>query len=156
MALTLHFDETFAQSPDVVFAAFHPDQLANWMPGFIAVEYRTEPPMAVGSLFRQTRKVGGRTATEQFEVKAYEPGKHLRLWVDGTKGSTQRGWFDFEYRFEPDKYGGTTMTVVGSMGGFGLVMELVMKLFMSKIMRLAITRDHQALRQWLDETENKS
>src|SRR5262245_64921399 len=96
MALTFECSIEIAAPPQKVFAALADlDAMGKWMPSLVRIERLTQGPLAKGSQFRQTRKMLGHEATEQFEVTEFDPPRALGLYVDGTKGSSKCG----EYRF---------------------------------------------------------
>ncbi len=151
MAITFTLTERIAAPVDAVFAALlDVDSFGRWMPGFVRLERTGSGPLAVGHRFRETRKLFGREATEEFEVTALEPGRALALFVDGTKGSSKRGEYRFRYEFAPEE-GGTRMTVHAEIGGMGRVMEWIGRLFAGG-MKKAIAKDHAAFKAWVESS----
>ena len=117
MALTMHWREEIAAPPERVFAAMADlESFGTWMPGFVRIERLTPPPTGVGTRFRETRKMMGHEATEEFEVTAFEPPLVFGLFCDGKKGSSKSGEFRFRYTLAPGGPG-TILTVDGEVGG---------------------------------------
>ena len=93
-------------TPERVFTALTDiDDWKNWMPGLIGLEKLTTGPFETGTAWRESRKMMGHTATEQFEVTAVEPLRTIALRVDGTKGTTGKGEFRFTYILAPEAPG---------------------------------------------------
>ena len=89
----------------------------------------------------------GKKASEEFEVTAYEPGKRIELYVDGSKGSSKRGEYRFVYELR-EVDGKTHMRMDGTIDGMGWVFGIVGKLFAGPFKK-AIAKDHAALREYL-------
>ena len=153
MALTMHWREEIAAPPERVFAVMaDPDSFGKWMPGFVRIERLTPPPTGVGTRFRETRKMMGREATEEFEVTAFEPPRVLGLSCDGKKGSSGSGEFRFRYMLAPGGPG-TILTVDGEVGGLTGCMGWCMFLLgplMTAFCRRAIAKDHAALKAYCE------
>lgn len=153
MAKSMHWREEIAAPPERVFAALaEPDQVAKWMPGFVRFERLTPGPLAVGSRLRETRKMMGHEATEEFEVIVYEPPRVFGLYVDGRKGSSKQGEFRFRYTLAPGGPG-TILTVDGEFGGLTGCMGGCMFLLgplMAGFFRKAIAKDHTALKAYCE------
>ena len=148
MALTFELEERFDVPPAEVMAAMADlDNFKAWMPNFVSVEKLTDGEFGVGTKFRETRKMFGKAAAEEFEVTALEPGKRLELYIDGSKGASRKGWYRFTYTFENDG-DGTKMHMDGTIGGMGWFFSLMSKL-MAGTFKKAIAKDHEALRDYL-------
>ncbi len=149
MAIRFQQIEHIAAPPEAVTAAIAAiGDYGAWMPNFVRVERLTEGPFGVGTQFRETRKMFGRDSTEHFEVVAFEPGRRVELFVDGTKGTMGKGAFRFAYTLAPEG-GGTRMTVDGELSGLSRIGELFGKLFMGP-MKKAIAKDHVALKAHIE------
>jgi carbon monoxide dehydrogenase subunit G len=145
MALSFTLQMHFDASPETVFRMLTDLETAReWMPGFVSREKLTEGEFGPGTEWRETRKMYGRNATEQFQVTGYEPHGKLELFVDGTKGTTGRGYFRFTYDLAPENQG-TLVKLSAEVGGMGKIMELVGRLFLGSFKK-ACARDLQAMR----------
>jgi carbon monoxide dehydrogenase subunit G len=152
MAIEFSVTESLPGKREQVFAALTDlDAAPRWMPGDVEIEKMSEGPLAVGSEWRETRKMLGREATEYFEVTIYEPPRRIALRVDGSKGTSGKGEFLFEYVLEP-KGEATQVTLTGQIHGLGAVSGLVGKL-MAGPMRKAVKKDLEALAQHLRDSE---
>jgi uncharacterized protein YndB with AHSA1/START domain len=101
--------------PAEVYAAITDiDSWKNWMPGLIRIEKLSTGPFGPGTRWRETRKMFGKEATEEFEVTRAQPPKRIDLRVDGSKGTTGRGEFLFTYDFVPDR-NGTNVELAGEI-----------------------------------------
>lgn len=154
MSIAFSVTHQYPQPRDHVFAALTDLQSAGrWMPGFIRIEQLTEGPFRVGTEWRETRKLFGRKATEQFEVTGCEPPKHIALRVDGSKGSSRRGEFLFNYNLEPAGKG-TEVTLHGEIRNLGLLGGIFGKIFAGPFKK-ACVRDLKALAEYLARGEKK-
>lgn len=149
MALHMKFREEFAAPPERVFAALTElDHAAAWMPNFVKIEKLTSGSFGVGTTWRETRKMFGREATEQFEVTAFEPNKLLELYIDGTKGASKRGYYRFRYDLEPQG-DGTVVNLSGEIGGGGWLMDLIGRLFVGAFKK-SIAKDMAAMKTYVE------
>ena len=119
---TLH--RTLPAPPARVFAALaEPDGLRAWMPNLVRIEPVGGVASGVGARFRETRRMFGREASEEFQVTAHEPPSRLGLRVDGSQGSSGSGVYDFEYRLAPAGEGETRLELDASITGTSRVMR---------------------------------
>jgi hypothetical protein len=103
--------------------------------------------VSVGSRWRETRKVFGREATEEFEVTRLEPPRFLALRCEGCRGTSGRGEYLFNFESEPQAHG-SRLTVHGEIRGLGRLWELAGRIFAGTY-RKAMARDLAALRHHL-------
>ncbi|MDC0743553.1 SRPBCC family protein [Polyangium mundeleinium] len=136
--------------PERVFEAMtNPEGFGDWMKGFVRAERLTPGEFGVGTTFRETRKMFGKEATEHFEVTTCVPGKRLGLKVDGTKGTTGKGEYRFDYDFEPAGTGTLVRTsAVIDMPG-GLFTKIMGKL-MGGAFKKACDKDLDALKTYME------
>ena len=148
--LTFTSEHRIDAPPERVFEAMtNPEGFGNWMQGFVRAERLTPGDFGVGTQFRETRKMFGKEATEHFEVTTCEPGKRLGLEVDGTKGTTGKGRYHFDYELEPTGTGTLVRTsAVIDMPG-GLLTKLLGKL-MGGAFKKACDKDLVALKTYLE------
>lgn len=93
-------------APERVFAAMTDvEQLRQWMPNLVSLTPANDVPMGVGHEWKETRKMFGREASEFFEVTDYDPPRRLGLRVDGSKGTSGKGEYLFNYNLEPSESG---------------------------------------------------
>ncbi len=144
MSVEFTVRQRFAKAPDRVFQALTDLEAApNWMPGLIKIEMISEGAFGIGTEWRESRKIFGKEATEQFEVTRFEPPTGLALRVDGSKGTSKRGEYLFDYRLTP-RNGGTEVTLHGAIRGLHGIAALVSKLFIGSFKK-ACVKDLQAL-----------
>jgi carbon monoxide dehydrogenase subunit G len=140
-----------ASAPDKVFRlATDIDRFGEWMPGFVRVERLTEGPTRAGSKWRETRKMFGHEATEEFEVTAIDAPRSLDLFVDGTKGSTKKGEFRFRHLFQPSPAGGTRIVLSGEVSKMGCAGSVFGFLF-GGMFRKMVAKDLAALKVWIEK-----
>jgi carbon monoxide dehydrogenase subunit G len=131
--------------PEKVFAAITDLHAGGrWLPGCTKLEVLTPGPYAKGTRWRETRKMAGHEATEEFEVTDVDAPRAIELHCDGRKGSS--GNVDYHFRYDLEPVGDhTILRMTGRMvpaGWFGKIMAPLMKLpFMQ-----ALRRDHAALK----------
>lgn len=150
MALAFSITQHFAQPPARVFAALTDlEGAAAWMPGFVRIaRVRGAHGFGPGTTWRETRRLFGREATEEFEVTACRPLRHIGIRVDGTRGSSGRGEYLFDYTLAPAP-GGTAVTLRGEIRGLGVLGMLIGRLLVGPYRR-ACARDLGALARHLE------
>ncbi len=105
--MRIEVEEATTAAPEVAFATA--TDIARWpqfITGIDSVEILTTGPVAVGTRFRETRLMHGRTATEEITVKELEAPRFFVL-----SALSHGTHFRAEHRFEPDG-DGTRMTVL--------------------------------------------
>lgn len=80
--------------------------LPSSIPGIIAVEMLTEGPVGKGTRFKESRKFGGRTATETMEVAEWTP-PHGYVLTARSCGTSYRS----EIRIEAEGAAGARVTM---------------------------------------------
>lgn len=149
MAIEFEVHEFFRDSPDKVFAAVTDlSRINEWMPGFVAIERLTDDPFGVGTRWRETRRMFGQDASEEFDVTVCDPPRRLELHVDGTKGSSKKGEYRFVHRFVPDQ-GGTRVYLSGEIDGLSGLSTVVGWLMVLPFKR-AVAKDLRALKHYLE------
>lgn len=147
----IHFrtSQRVSAPPQTVAAAIADiDEYGLWMPNLVRIERLTEENFGVGTRWRETRRMFGREATEEFEVRVWEPGERLELFVDGRKGSSRRGEFRFVYTFAGDG-DSTELSLDASIDNMGLLGNLLGKLMVKPLVK-AVERDHAALKSYVE------
>jgi len=148
MAIEFTVTQHFVAPPERVFDALTDlEGAADWMPGLVGIEQLTAGDFGPGTEWRETRRMFGHEATEQFEVTDCEPPRHLGLRVDGTRGTSRRGEYLFDYRLEPSG-GGTEVVLHGQIRELGTIMGLLGRL-MKGPYRKACAKDLEALARHL-------
>ena len=152
MALTFSHSLRIEAPPERVFsAATDLSAFARWMPNFVGVERLTDGAVGVGSQFRETRKMYGRSSTEHFEFVAFDPPRGFTLLVDGTKGTTGKGEFRFAHTLTAlDDGAATQFALDGGLSGLSKIAELFGRLFIGS-MKKAIAADLRALKAYIEQ-----
>jgi len=144
MPLTFSMTHHFAAPPEVVFDTMtDPEQFRHWMNNFVRAEVLTEGPIGVGSRIAETRKIGGREATEVFEITHYDPPHASSMHVD----SSMKSVYDFDFRFEPEG-DGTHMIMDARIEGSGCLTKILGK-SMIGMFRMAMQKDWDNLDRYL-------
>lgn len=91
---------------EVAAYAADPDNAIAWYDNIKALEWKTDPPLAVGSRIAFVAEFVGRRLAYTYEIKTFVPGERLVM-------STAEGLFPMEttYTWEMSRTGGTRMTL---------------------------------------------
>ncbi len=127
------------------------DACQHWMKGFVAIEKVKGTKVEPGAVWRESRKMFGKTATEEFEVLSVVPNKEIQLRVDGTKGTMKKGEFIFHYLLE-EKNGSTEVTMNGKVNGLNGMSSFFFKLFAGSFKK-SCAGDLQSLNAYLVSTK---
>jgi uncharacterized protein YndB with AHSA1/START domain len=137
--------ETEIARPRAEVAAYtvDPDNATAWYENIKAVEWRTEPPLAVGTRLAFVATFLGRRLEYTYEVREHAPGERFAM-------ATAEGPFPMEttYTFADAAGGGTRMTLRnrGEPSGFAKVAAPVM----ARAMRRANQQDLKRLKEILE------
>lgn len=149
MSIQFEISEMVHGSPEQVMDAILDLERAQlWMPGLLRMERLSAGPLEVGSEWRETRKILGKEATEQFELVGLDRPHRLELRVDGSKGSSGRGEYRYSYQFEPTD-AGTAVRLSGEIRGMTGVAGWLGKLFVGPFKK-ACGKDLEALRSYVE------
>jgi uncharacterized membrane protein len=129
---------------EVAAYAADPGNATEWYENIKVAEWRSEPPLAIGSRVAFTAEFMGRRLTYTYEVVELEPGERLVM-------RTTEGPFPMETTYAwSDAQGGTgtrmTLRNRGEPSGFARVAAPVM----ARAMRRANTKDLQRLKALLE------
>ena len=128
---------------DVAAYAADPDHATDWYENIKAVEWRTDPPLAVGSRVAFVAQFLGRRLEYTYEFRELVPGERLVM-------STADGPFAMEttYTWEDTPGGGTRMVLRnrGEPSGFSKVAAPMM----ATAMRRANRKDLERLKAILE------
>ena len=137
--------ETVIERPLVEVATFaaDPSHAPQWYANIRSVEWRTDPPVRVGSQLDFVARFLGRTLAYTYEVVELVPGQRLVM-------ATAQGPFPMRttYTWEPAGEGRTRMTLgnTGSPSGFAQLSAPLVELSM----RRATTKDLARLKTLLE------
>ena len=141
-------ERTIAAPPERVFAAATDvHRFAEIVPAIEKVEVLTPGPMAVGTRFRETRTLMGRSATEEMTVTAFDPP---RSYVVGAESHGCR--YRTEFRFEPVGSGTRMVMEFGAepMTLTAKVLSVLMKLLTKKMAELC-AQDLDAIKAHVEQ-----
>lgn len=128
--------------PDVAAFANDPTNAPRWYANITSVEWKTEPPVGVGSEVAFVARFLGRVLRYTYEVVEHSPSTFVMR--------TAQGPFPMEttYRYEATADGYTRMTLQnrGRPSGFSRLAAPVMRV----AMRRATTKDLAALKRLLE------
>ena len=146
MSVDVQVECTIDRPPAVVAAfAGDPARAPRWYVNIKSVEWRTPPPVAVGSQLDFVARFLGRRLAYTYEVVELEPERRLVM-------RTADGAFPMEttYTWEPVGDGATRMTLHnrGNPSGFSRVAAPMME----RAMRRATTKDLARLKAILEAT----
>ena len=148
MAMTFEVARHLPAEPERVFEALtNLGGAGAWMPGLVKIEPADTAPVKVGTRWRETRRMFGHEATEEFEVIRVDAPRRLGLRIDGTKGSSKRGEYLFDYSLSPAA-GGTDVVLNAQIRGLSGIPAFVGRLFINPY-KNACARDLDALSKYL-------
>lgn len=128
---------------EVAVYATDPDNATAWYRNIESVEWRSEPPLGVGSRLAFVARFLGRTIAYTYEVKELVPGELFVM-------ATSEGPFPMEttYSWTDASGGGTRMTLRnrGTPSGFGRIAAPLMQ----PAMRRANEKDLKRLKEILE------
>ncbi|HAH11886.1 MAG TPA: hypothetical protein DCL54_13695 [Alphaproteobacteria bacterium] len=124
------------------------DRWPDWMPNLVRLERLNHKPFGPGFSWREVRRFMGREGAEVFEVTEMVLNQSLSLRVDGTKGTTGRGEFLFDYEFVP-KGGLTQISLQGEVKGLGWFGDLMFWI-MGGVYKRAVAGDLAAFRRYVE------
>jgi hypothetical protein len=128
---------------EVAAYAADPNNSTAWYEKIESVEWKSEPPLAVGSRIAFVANFLGRTLAYTYAVEALEPGERLVM-------RTSDGPFAMEttYTWEDTASGGTRMTLRnrGEPSGFSRAFAP----FLARAMRRANRQDLRRLKELLE------
>jgi uncharacterized membrane protein len=130
---------------EVAAYACDPDRATAWYENIKSVEWRSQPPLAVGSRLAFVASFLGRRLEYTYEVRELVPGERFVM-------STSEGPFPMEttYGFEDAPGGGTRMTLRnrGEPAGFAKVGAPLM----ARAIRRANGKDLERLKELLERS----
>jgi uncharacterized membrane protein len=127
-----------ARSPDAVAAyCANPDNSPKWYANIKSIEWKTSPPLAIGSRIAFAAEFLGRHISYVYEIVEFAPGRRLVMRTD-------QGPFPMEttYTWEPAGEGKTRMSLRnrGNPSGFSLLAMPIMTMAMKKANRKDLER----------------
>ena len=129
---------------EVAAYAADPGHATDWYANIKSVEWRTAPPLAVGSQLEFVAEFLGRRLAYTYEVREHVPGERFVM-------STAEGPFPMKttYTWADSPSGGTVMTLRndGSPAGFATITAPVMAIAMKRANRKDLRRLKQVLEQ---------
>lgn len=153
MSIEFQVTEVLPAPPQRVFQAMtNVDEYAAWMPDFVRVERVGDVAQGAGARWHETRKMFGRETTEEFEVTHYHPPSHLSVRVDGSRGTSGKGVFDFDYKLA-QRVGGTEVRLTGRVDGLLPPMLRWMGGLLVVPFKRACAKDLRALAEHLRQAE---
>ncbi len=143
--------ETVIRQPRDMVAAFagDPTNAPSWYVNIVSVEWKTAPPIALGSQLAFVARFLGRELSYTYEVVEQAPGERLVM-------KTAEGPFPMEttYAWTTTSDGHTRMTLRnrGTPSGFSRLFTPLMK----RAIRRANTKDLRALKELLERDASAS
>lgn len=149
MAIKFTVSEWIDATPARVFAVSSDIRNAgDWMNGLVRIEMLEGEGFEVGLRWREVRKMYGKEAAEEFEVKSCEPPNRFLIYVDGSKGSTGKGEYFFDHTLSEDN-GGTLFRVDAVIDGMGL-MGKILGPILGKAFRKGMEKDFRAMKEHIE------
>jgi len=149
MAIRFTVSEWIKASPREVFGVCSDiERCGEWMNGLIRVEMLTDSGFEVGARWREVRKMYGKEAAEEFELKSCDPPGTFLIYVDGSKGSTGKGEYFFDHSLT-DENGGTLFKVDAVIDKMGL-MGMIFGPFLARVFKKAMEKDFRAMKEYIE------
>lgn len=114
------------------------------VPDIINIEMLSNNTSGVGTRFRETRLMNGKEVSTELEVTEYEENKLIRLFAD-SHGTV----WDSLFRVK-ERGGKTELVLVMEANAYKLMPKLI-NLLMKKIMKRAIEKDMDAVKQFCEK-----
>jgi hypothetical protein len=141
--------ETEIQRPRAEVAAYaaDPDNATSWYENIESAEWKTEPPLAVGSRVAFVARFLGRRLAYTYEIADYAPGERLAM-------RTASGPFAMEttYTWADTADGGTKMTLRNRGGPSGF--SRILAPLMAMATRRANVKDLRRLKEILEAAQH--
>ncbi|RMF80793.1 MAG: hypothetical protein D6737_06840 [Chloroflexi bacterium] len=141
--ITTTIDITINRPAEAVFAFLSNfENNPKWQSGMQSCQFTTDPPLRVGSRYRQVAKFLGREIVSEFEVVEYEPGRKI-------KAKTIASSFPIEFMRSVEPIGEATRVhavITGDPSGF----FRLFKPLMAVLVRRSINADYKRLKQLLE------
>ncbi|MFT5139698.1 MAG: hypothetical protein ACI9H8_000017 [Lysobacterales bacterium] len=118
------------------------------MSGLIRIEKLTEGEFAVGTRWREVRKMYGKEAVEEFEVKSCERPESFTIYVDGSKGSSKKGEYFFDHLLIEEN-GGTRFEIHALIDGMGWIGKIIGPI-VGAAFKKAIAKDLHAMKEHIE------
>jgi len=124
----------------------NPKAFAEVLEGVTSVEFLSQTIEGLGTRFRQSRTLGGRSTTMDFEVTEYRKGERIRIFneIHGTV-------WDSLFLFSPTALG-TTLTMRMDTRTRPLLPRLLMPVMIALFIKKAIEKDLDALKTFCEKT----
>lgn len=153
MSIEFQVTEILPATPERAFHALTDiDGAERWIPGIVATERVGDVRQGVGMRWRETRKMRGKDATEEIEVTHHHPPSHLVLRIDGSKGTSGRGTYVFDYRLA-QRVGGTEVRMTGRIDGLLPPLLRWMGPLLGGVFKRECAKDLRALAEHLRQAE---
>jgi carbon monoxide dehydrogenase subunit G len=137
-------EQHIAAPPERVFSVFtNLSEAASQVQGIDSIEMLTEGPVGIGTRFRETRTMFGRSATEVMEFVMFDPPRAYGLHAQ-SHGCRYRTSFDFT----PEGAGTrVAMTFEGTPLTQGTkIMSFLMRPLMARMIRKCVAQDMSDLK----------
>lgn len=131
---------------EVAAYAANPDNATEWYANIQLVEWKSEPPLQVGSMVAFTAQFMGKKLAYVYKVTEYIEGKKLVML-------TADGPFPMETTYEWQQHGNQTIMKLRNRGkpsGFSILFTPFMKMAMRK----ANNKDLQLLKEILEKVND--
>lgn len=137
--MDVHVERIINKPSDAVFD-FFADASNNplWQKGMKSCKWTSDPPVAIGSTYKQVAEFMGRSIVSVFEVTKFEPGRSISI-------ETIESTFPIQVTRDVEPFeDGTTRVHAHISGGPGGALKLLRPL-MDRIARRSIEADYDRL-----------
>lgn len=131
------------RDPEDVFAVLSDfEQNPTWQNGMVECTFLTEPPLRVGSRYRQRARFAGRDIHSTFEVIELEPGRRV-------KATTIEGTFPITFTRSVEPHGEGTRVRAIVEGDASGVFRIAVPIMRAMVKR-SVDRDYARLKELLE------
>ena len=152
MAINFSVSEWVEATPQRVFDMCSDfEHAGEWMNGLVRIEWLSEGGFQTGARWREVRKMYGKEATEEFELKSCDPPDSFDVYVDGSKGASKKGEYFFDHQLRAEN-GGTRFEINAEITGMGWIGKIIGPV-VGRTFKKAMAKDLASMKAYIESKE---